>query len=97
MYRFRSPDKRRPVLILSRNQAIAWLNTVAVAPITSTIRGISSEVRIGEAEVLKHESAVNLDHFQAVEQARLEQFLGSLTEARMKLVCDAPAVALGCD
>ena len=97
MYRFRSPDKRRPVLILSRNEAIAWLNTVTVAPITSTIRGIPSEVRISEAEGLKHESAVNLDHIQTIEQARLEQFFGSLTEAQMKLVCDALAVALGCD
>ncbi|MCB2262389.1 MAG: type II toxin-antitoxin system PemK/MazF family toxin [Candidatus Thiosymbion ectosymbiont of Robbea hypermnestra] len=97
MYRFRLPDKRRPVLILSRNEAIAWLNTVTVAPVTSTIHGIPSEVRIGQAEGLKWESAVNLDHIQTVEQVRLEQFRGSLTEAQMKPVCDALAVALGCD
>lgn len=97
MYRFRAPDKRRPVLILSRHEAIAWLHTVTVAPITSTIRGLPSEVIIGPAEGLKHDSAINLDHLQTVEQAALEQFLGSLGEQKMQLVCAALAVAVGCD
>lgn len=97
MYRFRSPDKRRPVLILSRDDAIAWLHTVTVAPITSTLRGLPSEVVIGTAEGLKNESAVNLDHLQTVEQASLEQFVGSLSEPQLASVCEALALALACD
>jgi mRNA interferase MazF len=97
MYRFRAPDKRRPVLILSRNEAISWLHTVTVAPITSTIRGLPSEVIIGQTEGLKHDSAINLDHLQTVEQAALEQFLGSLTKQQMQPVCNALSVALACD
>jgi mRNA interferase MazF len=97
MYRFRSPDKRRPVLILSRPEAIAWLHTVTVAPITSTIRGLPSEVVVGTEAGLKHDSAVNLDHVQTVEQAQIERFIGSLNAVRMQEVCAALAVALGCE
>ena len=54
-YEFRRPDKRRPVLIVSRPEAIAVLHTVMVAPITSTIRGLPSEVVVGTAEGLKQD------------------------------------------
>lgn len=68
-YEFQRSDKRRPVLVLSRTEAIPALHTVMVAPITSTIRGLPSEVVVGVAEGLQHDSAVNLDHMQTVEQA----------------------------
>lgn len=97
LYSFRPPDKRRPVLVLSRQQVIPLLHTVMVAPITSTIRGAPSEVALGVAEGLKHDSAVNLDHVQTVEQARLERRLGSLSADKMQAVCRALAVAAGCD
>jgi mRNA interferase MazF len=96
MYTFRAPDKRRPVLVLTRQEVIGLLHTVMVAPITSTIHGAPSEVVVGPAEGLKHESAINLDHVQTVEQARLTRRLGSLSEARMREVCRALAVAAGC-
>ena len=70
-YRFASPDKVRPVLVLTRQEVLGLLHTVMVAPITSTIRGAPSEVIVGAREGLKHESAVNLDHVQTVERARL--------------------------
>ena len=95
-YRFRSPDKRRPVLVLSRQEVIPLLHTVMVAPITSTRRGAPSEVAVGAGEGLKHESAVNLDHVQTVERARLASFVGSLDAAQMRRVCRALAVATGC-
>jgi hypothetical protein len=60
-YRFASPDKKRPVVVLSRQEVIGLLHTVMVAPVTSTIRGAPSEVLVGFREGLKHESAVNLD------------------------------------
>ncbi len=97
MFEFRRPDKLRPVLVLSRAEAIDALHTVVVAPITSTIRGIPSEVLLGQAEGLKHASAVNLDHLHTVEKTGLKQFLGTLRPARLREVCASLAIALGCD
>jgi mRNA interferase MazF len=96
-YRFKAPDKRRPVLVLSRQAVIPLLHTVMVAPVTSTRRGAPSEVPVGPAEGLKHDSAVNCDHVQTVERARLVSFVGSLDEVQMRRVCRALAIATGCD
>ena len=96
-YRFSAPDKRRPVLVLSRQEVIGLLHTVMVAPITSTIRGLPSEVLVGIPEGLKHASAVNLDHVQTVEKARLVGFLGQLAPEKMRQICRALAVAAGCE
>jgi mRNA interferase MazF len=96
MYTFASPDKRRPVLVITRQEVISLLHTVMVAPITSTVRGAPGEVIVGVAEGLKHESAVNLDHVQTIEQARLVRWLGRAGPARMREICRALAVAVGC-
>jgi mRNA interferase MazF len=96
-YRFAPPDKRRPVLVLSRNEAIRVLRTVMVAPITSVIRGLVSEVVVGTDEGLAKPSAVNLDHVQTVRQDRLVRYLGHLPPSKMRSVCSALAVAVGCD
>jgi mRNA interferase MazF len=96
-YRFKAPDKTRPVVVLSRPDVIGLLHTVMVAPVTSSVQGAPSEVVVGVAEGLKHPSAVNLDHVQTVEKARLTAFLGSLGPERMRDVCRALAVAVGCD
>jgi mRNA interferase MazF len=69
-YRFKAPDKRRPVVVLSRQEVIPLLHTVMVAPITSTRRGAPSEVELGIDEGLRHESAANLDHVQTVERGQ---------------------------
>jgi mRNA interferase MazF len=95
-YRFKVPDKRRPVLILSRQEVIPLLHTVMVAPITSVRRGAPSEVLVGSNEGLKHDSAVNLDHVQTVERARLVSFVGTLDDTQMGRVCRALAIAVGC-
>jgi mRNA interferase MazF len=95
-YRFKPPDKRRPVLVLSRAVVIPLLHTVMVAPVTSTRRGSPSEVPVGISEGLKHDSAVNLDHVQTIERADLVSFVGSLNEAQMRRVCQALAIATGC-
>ncbi len=97
LYEFHRPDKRRPVVVISRAEAIAVLHTVIVAPVTSTIRGLPSEVIIGVAEGLKRESAVNLDHVQTVERARLSRYVGHLGSEKMGAVCRALAIATGCD
>lgn len=96
LYTFGSPDKRRPVLVITRQEVIGLLHTVMVAPITSAIRGAPSEVIVGVDEGLKHPSAVNLDHIQTVEQAKLMRRLGHLSRAKMGDVCRALAVASGC-
>ena len=95
-YAFRAPDKRRPVLVLTRPEVITLLHTVMVAPITSTIHGAPSEVLVGLDEGLKHDSAVNLDHIQTVEQSRLVGRIGHLGPAKMRDVCQAIAIATGC-
>lgn len=95
-YTFTAPDKRRPVLVISRQDVIGLLHTVMVAPITSTIRGAPSEVVVGPAEGLKHDSAVNLDHVQTVDQARLVKRLGEVSVDTMRDVCRALAIAVGC-
>lgn len=95
-YEFRKPDKRRPVLVLTRDEVIELLHTVMVAPITSTMRGAPSEVVVGTHEGLKHDSAVNLDHVQTVETHRLVRFVGRVGAAKMQLVCRALGIAVGC-
>ena len=95
-YRFKAPDKRRPVVVLTRQEVLPLLRTAMVAPITSTIRGLPSEVPVGVDEGWKHASAVNLDHVQTVEQRLLQHYIGSLSEAKMRQVCRALALATGC-
>ena len=96
-YRLSRPDKRRPVLVLTRQEVIPLLHTVMVAPVTSTIRGAPSEVIVGVAHGLKHDSAVNLDHIQTVDRSRLVRYVGRLGPADMREVCRRLAVATGCD
>ncbi len=96
-YRFSAPDKTRPVLVLTRQEVITLLHTVMVAPITSTIRGAPSEVAVGAHEGLKHASAVNLDHVQTVEQARLTGYIGHAGAGKMRDVCRVLSIAVGCE
>ena len=96
LFDFSRPDKRRPVLVLTRPEVIGLLHTVMVAPITSTIHGAPSEVIVGVDEGLKQDSAVNLDHVQTVEKSRLKRFIGTLGTEKMGAVCRALAVATGC-
>ena len=95
-YEFEKPDKRRPVLILTRPKAIPFLNTVTVATITSTMRGLPTEVIVGVEEGLKHDSVVNLHNVQTVEQSDLRMFIGTLSPAKMHQVCRALMIATGC-
>jgi len=69
-YVFSRPDKKRPDLILTRDSAMEFLGEVTVAPITSTIRDIPSEVLLTKADGMPRESAVNLDHRRKEKSAR---------------------------
>ena len=97
LHSFGLPDKRRPVLVLTRQEVIGLIDTVMVAPVTSTIRGAPSEVLVGLDEGLKHDSAVNLDHVHTVAQSALRHFVGTLSESNLRQVCRALGVATGCN
>jgi mRNA interferase MazF len=96
-FAFSRPDKRRPVLVLTRTEVIDLLHTVMVAPITSAIRGAPSEVPVGIEEGLKQDCAINLDHVQTVQKANLKHFVGTVGSLKMNAVCRALAIATGCD
>ena len=97
LYRFPAPDKERPVLVLTRSSAIGYLSRVTVAPITSTIRCVPSEVALGPEDGMKQSCAVNLHNVMTVSQANLGGFVAELDSSRMREVCAALAFALGCD
>lgn len=95
--RFPPPDKARPVLILTRSSAIGYLARVTIAPITSTIRGVPSEVTIGEDDGMKQPCAVNLHNVVTVAKDRIGRRTAQLGDERMREVCRALDFALGCD
>src|SRR5580658_1559693 len=96
-YTFQTPDKRRPVLILTRDSAIAVLNSVTIAPITSTIRSIPTEVVLTEDDGLPSTCAVNFDNLQTVPKSNIGDRIARLTARRMKEAGVAVSFALGFD
>ena len=97
LYEFRKPDKTRPVVVLSRTDVIDLLDTVLVAPVTSTIRNIASEVTLDERDGLKHPCVANLDHLRCVDKAGLRKHLGRVRNEQMMDMCRAIAAATGCE
>ncbi len=89
---------RRPVVVLSRDAAIPRLGRTLVAPCTTRVRGLPSEVVLepGEGPVPRA-SAVNLDSVESVSLGVLVARLGRLSDERMRQVCAALAVAVACD
>jgi mRNA interferase MazF len=82
-------DKRRPVLIVTRNEAIAVLNRLVVAPVTRTVRGIPTEIAVGKDEGLPAEGAASFDNLQPVNRHLLIERVGALPGARRHEVCRA--------
>ena len=97
LYLFAPPDKKRPVVVLTRDSAIAYLSTVTVAPITSTLRGVPSEVLLNQDDGMKATCAVNLHNAVTVSQQRLGRRVAHLSSARMNEICAALRFSLGCD
>ncbi|HEX5758988.1 MAG TPA: type II toxin-antitoxin system PemK/MazF family toxin [Thermoanaerobaculia bacterium] len=93
-YKFDRPDKRRPVVILTRSSALEMLNETTVAPVTSTIRNIPSEVQLSPADGMPRDCAVNLDHLQTVPKARLGPLITTLTHNRLEEIRTALLFAL---
>ncbi|HMJ08997.1 MAG TPA: type II toxin-antitoxin system PemK/MazF family toxin, partial [Pyrinomonadaceae bacterium] len=91
------PDKRRPVLILTRTNAIAYLNEVTIAPITSTIRESSSSVWLDESDGMSQVCAISLDHLRTVPKNKLSGPIAHLSDPKMLEVFEAVKFALGFD
>ena len=94
-YTFRLPDKRRPVLVLSRNEIIDRLNEIIVAPVTRTIRGLSTEVLLTEEDGMPATCVVNFDHISLGQRNRFGPVLCSLSEARWPETRRALLIACG--
>lgn len=94
--RLAPPDKQRPVLILTRDGAIGHLSTVTVAPVTSTVRDVPSEVILDVDDGMKGRCAVNLHNAVTVSQQRMGKRVASLSHERMQEVCAALRFSLGC-
>lgn len=93
-YRFGRPDKKRPVLVLTRDSVLAYLGEVTIAPMTTTIRDIPSEVRLGPEDGMPRPCAINCDHLQTVNKAGLGKLVTRLPADRMKEVSRAVTFAL---
>lgn len=97
LYQFAPPNKKRPVVVLTRDSAIGYLSTVTVAPVTSTIRGVPSEVTLDERDGMKGSCAVNLHNAMTVSQGRLGRRVARLSDDRLSDICAALRFSLGCD
>ncbi|MCK5379541.1 MAG: type II toxin-antitoxin system PemK/MazF family toxin [Acidobacteria bacterium] len=93
-YRFAQPDKRRPVLILTRDSVLQYLGEATIAPITRTVRDIPSEVFLSKDDGMHRDCAVNCDHLQTVSKTRIGALITSLPRERMAAVGRAIRFAL---
>ena len=96
-HKFKEPDKTRPALILTRNEAIPELNAVTIVPITTTVREVSSQVVLTEADGMREICAVNLDWIQTVPKNKLGSYITHLSDERMQEVLAAIKFAFGFD
>ena len=94
-YRFAAPDKRRPVVILTRDSILDALGEVTIAPVTSTIRDIPSEVVLTVHEGMPRDCAANLDHIQTVAKNKIGVLITTLSRDRMAEIRAALLFALG--
>ena len=89
-------EKGRPVLILTRSEAVPVLASIVVAPVTRTVRGIPTEIPLGEAEGLSQECAASFDNLRTVRRAFLSARLGRLGADSSQRICDALAALADC-
>ena len=88
-YKFKPPDKKRPVLILTRNSIIDHLNEITIAPITSTIRDIPTEVFLSKSDGMKNDCAINFDHIQTVSKDKIGSVITNLSSTKLQQVKNA--------
>jgi mRNA interferase MazF len=94
-YTFRLPDKRRPVLILTRDDVLSRLNEIIVVPITRTVRGLATEVLLGETDGMPVPCALNFDHVALAQRDRIGPLITSLNHDRWPEARRALLIACG--
>jgi len=93
-YKFSSPDKKRPVVILTRDSILEYLGEVTVALVTSTIRNIPSEVFLSKEDGMPKDCAINCDHIQTVSKGKIGSRITTLSSEKMGQVREAIFFAL---
>ncbi|MFC1814821.1 type II toxin-antitoxin system PemK/MazF family toxin [Thermodesulfobacteriota bacterium] len=93
-YKFKAPDKNRPVLILTRDSIIEYLGEITVAPITSTVRDIPSEVFLSKQDGMRKDCAINFDHIQTVAKLTIGSLISTLSQDKLNQVRVAIQFAL---
>jgi mRNA interferase MazF len=83
-YKFKGPDKKRPIIILTRDAILEYLGDVTVAPITSTIRDIPSEVSLSRDDGMKNDCVINCDHIQTVSKSNIGSLITTLSNNKLK-------------
>jgi mRNA interferase MazF len=94
-YKFQYPDKKRPVLILTRTSIIEYLGEVTIAPITSTIRDIPSEVLLAVEDGMTKACAINCDHIQTVSKGKIGPLITTLNIKKQNEIKEAILFAFG--
>lgn len=89
-------EKIRPVILLTRGRIASRLTRVVVAPVTSTVRDIATEVPVGQAEGVREGSVANLDNLQLLDVDRLLRRAGRVSEGRWSEFCRAVAKMMSC-
>jgi len=89
-------DKRRPVVVLTRDPLGHHLHSVIIGPVTSTVRGLSTEVEVGPRDGVRVSSVVNLDNLQLLDRRRLVRRIARVRPETLRRICAAAAVAIGC-
>ena len=82
-YKFNAPDKKRHVVILTRNSILEYMNEVTIAPITSTVRNIPSEVFLSKQDGMLNDCAINCDHLQTVSKSKIGSVITTLSKEKL--------------
>jgi mRNA interferase MazF len=93
-YKFSPPDKKRPVLILTRDSVLDYLGEVTVAPVTTTVRDIPSEIFLSKQDGMLKDCAVNFDHIQTVSKEKIGSLITTLAHDKLEQVSEAIEFAL---
>jgi mRNA interferase MazF len=93
-YKFKHPDKKRPIVILTRNSVLEYLGEVTIAPVTSTIRDIPSEVLLTRQDGMQSDCVINCDHIQTVSQSNIGSLITTLPKDKVDKMRNAIRFAL---
>ncbi len=93
-YKFKNPDKKLPVVILTRDSVLEYLGEVSVAPVTSTIRDIPSEVLLSKRDGMYNDCAINCDHIQTISKTKIGSLIATLSKEKLSAIRNAISFAL---